>query len=452
MTTKKNCVTGTRQSVRVAFLMVVVFAMAQSATAQWATNGTNINNTNTGNVGIGTTAPLVTFHVASTNASLTRGALVSQHTDDGNSALLTLLKTRGTIAAPTATANGDFVGSIFGAGYDGTQYVWGSRMRFAVDAPVTTGSVPMAIEFLSGPNGVNENMRITSGGNVGIGTTSPTFLLDVMGSGSTPFRVRDSNSREYFSTTTRTNTYGTTAIVNLVGSRLTIDSDGPEGGNSTILRRMVNHLIINPSDNPGYPGGFMVKGQDGSSIMFIDQHTNGNVGIGTTTPSSKLQVLGDITVSGTGNIAAAGTISGANVIAKYQDIAEWVVARNPMPAGTVVVLDAEKSNQVAASQQAYDTRVAGVVSASPGVILGQGAPDKVAVATTGRVRVKVDATRSPIRVGDILVTSDKEGTAMKSEPIDVGGTKIHRPGTIVGKALEPLTNGNGEILVLLSLQ
>jgi len=384
------------------------------------------------------------LHVAGALTTPTRGLIVSQHTDDASSAFMTLMKARGSLAAPTAVLNGDLIGSLFSQAYDGTSYVLGSRMRFAVDGAVTTGFIPTAIEFLTGPGGANEKMRITSAGNVGIGTTSPTFLLDVMGTDNTPFRVRDSNSREYFSTTTRTNTYGTTPIVNLVGSRLTIDSDGPEGGNSTILRRMVNNMIINPSDNPGYPGGFMVKGQDGYSIVFIDQHANGNVGIGTLTPSSKLQVVGDVTVS--------GTVTGGNIVAKYQDIAEWVPARNSMPAGTVVVLDIEKSNQVVASEQAYDTRVAGVISASPGVILGQAAPGKVSVATTGRVRVKVDATRAPIQVGDLLVTSEKQGTAMKSEPIDVGGVKIHRPGTIVGKALEPLANGKGEILVLLTLQ
>ena len=36
--------------------------------------------------------------------------------------------------------------------------------------------------------------------------------------------------------------------------------------------------------------------------------------------------------------------------------------------------------------------------------------------------------------------------------IDVGGARIHRPGTLLGKALEPLAKGTGEILVLLSLQ
>ena len=41
---------------------------------------------------------------------------------------------------------------------------------------------------------------------------------------------------------------------------------------------------------------------------------------------------------------------------------------------------------------------------------------------------------------------------MRSEPIDIGSAKFHLPGTLIGKALEPLNEGEGEILVLLSLQ
>lgn len=93
-----------------------------------------------------------------------------------------------------------------------------------------------------------------------------------------------------------------------------------------------------------------------------------------------------------------------------------------------------------------------LVSAQPGIALGEGGEGKVLVATTGRVRIKVDASHGPIQVGDLLVSSNIPGVAMKSKPIDVGGVEIHRPGTLIGKALEPLAKGQGEILVLLSLQ
>jgi hypothetical protein len=154
---------------------------------------------------------------------------------------------------------------------------------------------------------------------------------------------------------------------------------------------------------------------------------------------------GDFIVNG--NISATG-----NIAAKYQDVAEWVPAATEMAAGTVVVLHPERPNMVMPSSQAYDTTVAGVVSAQPGLILGEAGKEKAKIATTGRVKVNVDATKAPVKIGDLLVTSDRLGYAMKSQPLDVGGRKIHQPGTVIGKALEPLTGGEGEILVLLSLQ
>jgi hypothetical protein len=123
-----------------------------------------------------------------------------------------------------------------------------------------------------------------------------------------------------------------------------------------------------------------------------------------------------------------------------------------LPAGTVVVLNRLKSNAVAPSAKAYDTAVAGVVSDAPGVLLGVAGANKTKVATTGRVKVRVDARTHPVAIGDLLVTSDEPGTAMLSEPLDINGRKFHQPGTLIGKALQPLAEGAGEILVLLSLQ
>ena len=170
----------------------------------------------------------------------------------------------------------------------------------------------------------------------------------------------------------------------------------------------------------------------------------GNVGIGTTNPTTKLHVVGD------GNIT--GTLTAGTFTAKYQDIAEWVPSSQALAAGTVVVLDSTKSNNVVASHQAYDTHVAGVITAQPGLTLGESGDGRVLVATTGRVKVKVSAANGPIQICDLLVTSDVQGMAVKSIPVEFGGVRLHRPGTLIGKALEPLASGTGEILVLLSLQ
>lgn len=154
-----------------------------------------------------------------------------------------------------------------------------------------------------------------------------------------------------------------------------------------------------------------------------------------------------------GNVIVTGNITGAKVIgAVYQDLAEWVPATSDMTPGTVVVLNLDKTNEVTPSSRQYDTSVAGVVSAAPGIILGVAGDSKEQIATTGRVKVRVDARTRPVRVGDLLVTSDVPGTAMRSEPMEINGRQFHQPGTIIGKAIEPLAGGVGEILVLLSMQ
>ena len=208
------------------------------------------------------------------------------------------------------------------------------------------------------------------------------------------------------------------------------------------------HLLASPSRPDlsirlGAPGsGFAVFQPADAAILRVRE--DGKVGIGTATPTTALHVEGDGLVT--------GTLSGGTIRAKYQDLAEWVPAAQDLSSGTVVIIDQSRPNTVRPSHGPYDTKVAGVVSARPGITLGRGVPGNEQVATAGRVRVKVEATTAPIQVGDLLVTSGREGRAMKSEPVLVAGIAFHQPGTILGRALEPLERGEGEILVLLCLQ
>jgi hypothetical protein len=118
--------------------------------------------------------------------------------------------------------------------------------------------------------------------------------------------------------------------------------------------------------------------------------------------------------------------------------------------GTVMSLDSEGT--LHPSLQAYDKKVAGVVSGAgeyrPGIILDrqQGRPNRVPIALVGKVYCKVDADHSPIEVGDLLTTSSTPGHAMKAE---------NRPaafGAVIGKALRPLAAGQALIPILIALQ
>jgi hypothetical protein len=135
------------------------------------------------------------------------------------------------------------------------------------------------------------------------------------------------------------------------------------------------------------------------------------------------------------------------------DIAEYFpVTEEPEP-GTVMVIG--ENSKLECSTTAYDTTVAGIVSTAPGVSLGTnetGNAGEKLIAVAGRVPCKVDASYAPIMPGDLLTTSDTPGHAMKAQPVVIGGVEIYRPGTTLGKALEPLDSGTGVIEVLVTLQ
>jgi hypothetical protein len=270
----------------------------------------------------------------------------------------------------------------------------------------------------------------------GVGTATPATKFHVVDTQDANSFIRIENANGGVLAAAALSAKSNTSQVNFQshGSGRTVSRWGVTlGGWNEFLGTTGNGLAI--GTNVG--GGPLILGTANTNRMHFT--VDGKIGIGTNNPTEALEVN--------------GKIKATNVIgAVYQDLAEWVPATIDMAPGTVVVLNSAKNNEVMPSSTAYDTTVAGVVSAQPGILLGEEASSKEMIATTGRVKVRVTAANGPIRVGDLLVTSDHAGVAMRSQPIDLGGAKLHRPGTLIGKALEPLEKGEGEVLVLLSLQ
>jgi hypothetical protein len=468
---------------------VLVLVLSSPARAQWTT-GTNINNTNSGTVSVGTTSPGGDKLVTAGNIL---GGNITSHTQlysgyDSQANVIMELG-YGTATADTTplaslvlsknlTSANNPIGVIT---FANSSIANGNEKRLSAITSWTDGATNSgSLQLLTSSSGVlNERMRITSAGNVGFGTTNPLLqtgatnrMVEIQGSMNPGLALTATSvgGRQYFLYSAQTNPgYFSIFDATAGADRLTVNSSGNVGigtasPSSLLHLRSASHTYlqigaplayqssISFSDDsngediviyrPENTRDFSIWTANSSRVLTVTQ--SGNVGIGNTAPTAKLDV--------SGNLNTTGTITGGTIVAKYQDVAEWVPASQALPAGTVVTLDPTKSNHVEASSQAYDTRVAGVVSEQPGITLGESGESKVLVATTGRVRVTVDASHAPIQIGDLLVTSDIAGVAMKSEPITIGGRKIHSPGTLIGKALEPLEQGSGKILVLLSLQ
>jgi hypothetical protein len=169
------------------------------------TYGNVLVATSGGNLGIGTSAPTASVEISGTGRTFTSTRIAA------GSAGATFTVRKATTGM-TAVANGHEIANFTYSGFDGTAYIGGARIRIVVDAAVSAGNVPTAMTFSTGnggffvggagaageagpeeeecdaaglgafvDNAINERLRITSAGNVGINTPVPTSKLHVNG-------------------------------------------------------------------------------------------------------------------------------------------------------------------------------------------------------------------------------------------------------------------------------
>ncbi len=201
-----------------------------------------------------------------------------------------------------------------------------------------------------------------------------------------------------------------------------------------------------------YIGHFFIKAVFGDGLRlgayattdaFVLKQISGNVGIGTASPASKLDVNGTTTTK-------VLVITGGADLSESFDVSP--TGREIRP-GAVVSINPDQTGGLMVSQEAYDHKVAGIISGAgdvkPGLHMGQKgtrADGEYPVALTGRVYCWADASRDPIRPGDLLTTSDTPGHVMRVTDY------AKAQGATLGKAMSSLEQGQGLVLVLVGLQ
>jgi hypothetical protein len=259
-------------------------------TAAVQLNSSGISYFNGGNVGIGTTSPATKFHVKGDAVDEVGLVLLQNDYASGNVYFpaLSVINTRGnhsygTVAEFRTNTSGDgdrpsilFYGAQVAASWQVGQVTsgWGTSDAFGIGyrASNTPGT------FAAWPTNY---FTILTGGNVGIGSTSPAYKLDVNGA----IRVNDSI---YFGTE-----------IHLSGNDIRLQSGA---ANSEIAFNFAgkSNAFINVYNGSG--GSRILLHPNGNSYF-----NGGNLGINTTTPQYKLDVNG-----GTGGGFAAsfgGSIS-----------------------------------------------------------------------------------------------------------------------------------------------
>jgi hypothetical protein len=330
------------------------------------------------------------------------------------------------------------------------------------------------------------NLLLNSpGGNVGVGTLTPSAKLTVYDSGSVSHRVETGGG---------VNAWARTEFANANGQWNVGTSLGYNGDALYFNRQgaAADALDLQPNGDAYFSGGVIQSGGASVShriqtsggvnswtrIEFANANGQWNVGTsrgyngdqlyfsrqGAAANALALQPNGDAAFGGNVTVSSAATINGTAYVGGTAsvcsltirggcDLAEPFATSEPqIEKGSVVVIDAAHPGELKLSNSAYDTRVAGVVSGAnginPGIAMHQeGALEGgLNVALSGRVFVQADASNGAIEPGDLLTTSATPGHAMKATD------RTRTPGAIIGKAMSTLAGGKGMVLVLVSLQ
>lgn len=308
---------------------------------------------------------------------------------------------------------------------DNAVYAWGLRPG-AVSEGSYSGAILHLENAAAGGRGLRAYATSTSGTNYGVVGASQSSA----GYGGYFFNNEDGVALR--------------AMAAGAGSKDAIEAQSESGdGVSGVAQANTGRGVY--ADNTG--AGVALAARANSSgnlyptLYLVQENAAGNFVVGSSSYYGTRYFRVDRTGKG---YFEGGTQTGGADFAERLDVHGDRAALSP---GDVLVISLGADRAVERSNEAFSTAVIGVHSTRPGVLAG--APDTgeplvgVPVAITGIVPCKVTAENGAIERGDLLVTSSTPGHAMRagiSPP----------PGAVLGKALQPLAHGTGQIEILVN--
>ena len=228
---------------------------------------------NDGDVFLGTSDYGDKLNVTGTG-HFTGNVTLSRQTNDSGSTGLTFEKTRSTsVNGNTLVQSGDQLGYVAFRGNDGDQFLDGAYILAFVDSSPANNDMPTNLQFWTtgdGNSSPTERMRIAQDGRVGIGLggANPGYMLHVNGGSNPAARFQQNNS--------------TVQIAEFPangGAVIWMDgSNGDLSGSDYFGIHALNTTDLSFS-------------ADGGNIR-ITMKNDGKLGIGTSNPSEKLEVVG----------------------------------------------------------------------------------------------------------------------------------------------------------------